>query len=201
MRTLPNMTVIVPCDAAETKKAVIAAAQMDGPVYLRIARPPAPVITREEDPFTVGRANILRDGGDIAILATGLMVYRALQAADLLKQAGVRAAVVNVHTIKPLDREVVIQMAQKTGRMITVEEHSVIGGLGSAVAEVLSENIPVRLKRIGIADQFGQSGTPEGLLDHYGLSAANIVKVAQEMVRKVKADGINIFGSNYSQQL
>lgn len=201
MRTLPNMTVIVPCDAVETKKAVLAAAQWEGPVYLRIARPPAPVFIREDDPFVIGKANVLLDGADISILATGLMVYRALQAAELLKQAGIRAAVVNVHTIKPLDREVVIKMAQKTGRVITVEEHSVIGGLGSAVAEVLSENIPVQLKRIGIADQFGQSGTPDGLLDHYGLSTANIVKTAQEMVRKVKVDGSILFGSDYSQQL
>ena len=184
MRSLPNMTVLVPCDAVEAKKAVIAAAKMEGPVYLRIARPPSPVFIPEDLKFEIGKANILQDGTDIGIFATGLMVYRALEAAKQLHQFGIQAAVIDIHTIKPLDRETVIKMAQKIGKIITVEEHSIIGGLGSAIGEVLSENIPVKLKRIGIEDQFGQSGTPDELLNYYGLSVENIVKVAQQMVKR-----------------
>lgn len=183
MRGIPNMTVIVPCDAVEMKKALVAAVDMKGPVYLRIARPPSPVFTDENAKFEIGKANVLKDGSDIAIFATGLMVYQAVVAAEELEKQGIHAAVVNVHTIKPLDKEIVIEMAKKTGKVITVEEHSVIGGLGSAIAEVLSEEAPARLKRIGIQDMFGQSGTPEQLLEHYGLTADNIIKTAQAMIK------------------
>lgn len=181
MRGIPNMTVIVPCDANEMQKALLAAVDMQGPVYLRIARPPSPVFTDEDAKFEIGKANVLKDGDAIVIFATGLMVYQAMVAADELEKQGISAAVVNVHTIKPLDRETIIKLAKKTGKVITVEEHSIIGGLGSAVAEVLSEEVPAKLKRIGIQDRFGQSGTPEQLLEHYGLTADNIIKTAKTM--------------------
>ena len=183
MRTIPGMTVIVPCDANEAKKAVFAAAEFHGPVYLRIARPPAPVFTAADAPFAIGKANVLREGKDVAIFATGLMVYRALEAAQELSKLGVEASVADFHTIKPIDRELILKVAAATPKIITVEEHSIIGGLGSAVAEVLSENSAglFQLKRIGIEDKFGQSGTPDELLKIYGLSSENIVKVAQSI--------------------
>jgi transketolase len=184
MRSVPNMTVIVPCDAVQMKKALTAAVEMDGPVYLRVSRPPAPVFTKESDSFEIGKANILRNGSDIAIFATGLMVYEALVAAEELENQGVHAAVVDMHTIKPIDKESIISLARKTKRILTVEEHSVIGGLGSAVAEVLSENMPTAMKCIGIEDCFGQSGTPEQLLKEYGLSSANIVEQTKIMIKK-----------------
>lgn len=183
MRGIPNMTVIVPCDAVEMKKALLAALDFQGPVYLRIARPPSAVFTDANTKFEIGKANVLKDGSDIAIFATGIMVYQALLAAEELEKQGVSAAVINVHTIKPLDKETVVAMAKKTGKVITVEEHSVIGGLGSAIAETVSEEAPCKLKRIGVQDMFGQSGTPEQLLAHYGLTAENIVKTAKDMVK------------------
>jgi transketolase len=184
MRVVPNMTVLVPCDANEVKKAVAAAAALEGPVYLRIARPPAPVFTEINAPFTVGKANLLRNGKDVTLIATGLMVYQALEAADELAKNGIDAAVVNMHTLKPFDNEMVVKMAAQTGRIITVEEHSVIGGLGSAVAEVLSEKVSggCRFKRIGLEDCFGQSGTPDELLKIYGLTAENIAKAAKTLM-------------------
>lgn len=181
MRSLPNMTVLVPCDAVETKKAVYAASKIDGPVYIRIARPMAPIITNEDYNFEPGRANVIKEGSDVTIFATGLMVAKALEAAAELENQAISASVVNIHTIKPLDAETILREAGKTKKVITVEEHSIIGGLGSAVAEVLIENMPVKMMRIGINDMFGQSGTPDELLEHYGLTSEHIVKVAKEM--------------------
>lgn len=187
MRSLPNMTVIVPCDAIETKKAVFAAADIEGPVYIRIARPVAPIITKEEDNFEIGKAKVLKEGKDISIFATGLMVAKALEAAATLEDRGIDATVINIHTIKPLDEELILKEVAKTGKVVTVEEHTILGGLGSAVAEVLVEKgMKAKMKRIGIEDTFGQSGDPEQLLEHYGLSARNIVKVAEEMVENLK---------------
>lgn len=185
MRGIPNMTVIVPCDAIQMKKALLAAVDIEGPVYLRVSRPPAPVFTEESDKFEIGKANVMKEGSDVAIIATGLMVYQAMLAAEEMEKQGVSAAVVDMHTIKPLDKATVLAVAKKTGKVITVEEHSVIGGLGSAVAEVLAEELPTPLKRIGVQDQFGQSGTPDELLAHYGLTAENIVKTAKTMIGKV----------------
>ncbi|MDI3481776.1 MAG: transketolase [Tepidanaerobacteraceae bacterium] len=182
MRSLPGMTVLVPCDAIETKKAVFAASNIDGPVYIRIARPVAPIITNEDHNFEPGRANVMRKGSDVAIFATGLMVAKALEAAAELEKEGISASVVNVHTIKPLDAETVLKEAARTKKVITVEEHSVIGGLGSAVAEILIENMPVRMKRIGISDVFGQSGTPDELLEYYGLTGENIIKAVKDIL-------------------
>jgi len=182
MRSVPNMTVIVPCDAIETKKAVFAASKTKGPVYIRIARPVIPVITNESTDFKIGKANILKEGNDIGIFATGLMTAKALEAAKILAEKGIQATVVNVHTIKPLDVKTVLTVASKTRKVITVEEHSIIGGLGSAIAELLIENEPVKLKRIGVMDVFGQSGDPNILLKHYGLTTENIVNIAEEII-------------------
>lgn len=182
MRGLPGMTVLVPSDANEMKKALAAAVEIKGPVYLRIARPPSPVFTHPAEPFTVGKAKLVKEGADIAIIATGLMVFQAVTAAEMLEVEGIHASVVNMHTIKPIDREIIVEMAKKTSHIISVEEHSIIGGLGSAVAEVLTEAAPARLKRLGVADKFGQSGTPDQLLEHYGLTARQIAAAAKEML-------------------
>jgi len=183
MRSVPNMTVIVPCDAIETKKAVFAAADVEGPVYIRIARPVVPIITKESSNFEIGKAEVLKQGKDISILATGLMAAKALEASVILGDMGIDAAVINVHTIKPLDEELILKEAAMTGKVITVEEHSILGGLGSAVAEVLAEQGKIKMKRIGLNDTFGQSGDPEALLEHYGLSVQNIIKTAEEMLK------------------
>lgn len=175
LRTLPNMTVFCPCDANEAVKATKAAAEIVGPVYLRLSRPNTDVITSEDDPFIPGKANILRDGTDAAIFATGLMVQRALKAADMLSEQGISAAVVNFHTIKPIDEECILSYNSKVRAIVTAEEHFITGGLGSAVAEVLAGNAGARFGRIGVNDRFGQSGTPDRLFEEYGLTAEAIV--------------------------
>jgi transketolase len=184
MRTIPNMTVIVPCDANEVKKAVFAAAKYDGPVYLRISRYPAPVFTDSNTPFEIGKANVLKKGKDVSILATGLMVFRAMEAAEQLEDIGISAEVINVHTIKPLDEVTILNSINNTKKIITVEEHSIIGGLGSAVSELISRaDDSYKMKMIGIEDKFGQSGTPDELLNYYGLNSSNIVKCVQNIMK------------------
>ena len=175
MRELPGMTILVPCDPIETKKAVMAAAEIDGPVYIRVARPVVEDITTDDTPFIPGKANTLRDGSDVCIMATGLMVPEALKAADLLSEEGISAAVVNMHTIKPIDTECILEMSKKCKAIVTAEEHSIIGGLGSAVAEVVAEQCNVKFSRVGIMDTFGKSGKPDELFKAYGLTAENIV--------------------------
>ncbi len=175
MRAIPGMTVICPADANETRRAVFAAAELDGPVYLRLARLASPVF-EEEQPFTVGKANVLREGGDVAVFATGLMVSESLTAAKLLEAQGVRAAVINIHTIKPLDAECVAAYARKCGRVVTVEEHSVIGGLGDAVADALLGKVDCAFHKIGVQDRFGQSGKAKAVLEEYGLTAPQIAE-------------------------
>jgi transketolase len=182
MRGLPGMTVLVPCDPIETKKAVFAAYDIDGPVYIRVARPIVENVTTESTPFIPGKANILRDGSDLCIMATGLMVSEALEAAKRLEKDGISAAVVNFHTIKPFDSECVLKMAEKCGAVVTVEEHSIIGGLGSAVAEVLAGNSSAKFTRIGIKDKYGKSGKPADLFKEYGLTAENIVDKSKSLV-------------------
>ncbi len=182
MRSIPGMTVLVPCDAIEMRQALRAAIDHPGPVYIRVTRPPAPYFTEDDAPFTIGKANTLREGSDITLIATGLMVYQALLAAEQLEKDGISAAVINMHTIKPIDSEAIIAAAKKTGHLITVEDHSIIGGLGSAVAEVLAESCPARLRRIGLQDCFGQSGTPDELLEHYGLTAPHIAENARKFL-------------------
>ncbi len=183
MRVLPNMTIFVPCDALEVEKSMRAAMEIDGPVYIRVARPASEYFTDESTPFIPGKANVLREGGDVAIIATGLMVKEAMEAAELLAAEGIQATVVNMHTIKPIDEETVLQAAEKCGAVVTAEEHSVIGGLGSAVAEVLAGRSAARFARVGIEDRFGQSGTPEDLFKAYGLTAENIADNARRLVK------------------
>lgn len=175
MRAIPGMTVICPADANETRRAVFAAAELDGPVYLRLARLASPVF-EEEQPFAIGKANVLREGGDVAVFATGLMVSESLAAAKLLEAQGVSAAVINVHTIKPLDAECVAAYARKCGKVVTVEEHSVIGGLGDAVADALLGKVDCAFKKIGVQDRFGQSGKAKAVLEEYGLTAPQIAE-------------------------
>lgn len=176
MREMPNMTVFVPCDPKETEKAVMAAAEIDGPVYIRVARPVCEDITEEDTPFIPGKANIMRDGNDVCIITAGLMVPIALKAAEELEKEGISAAVVNMHTIKPIDAEIILEMNKKCKGIVTVEEHSVIGGLGSAVAEVLAGNAGAKFERVGIQDKFGKSGKPDQLFAAYGLTAENIIE-------------------------
>ncbi|NPV91604.1 MAG: transketolase family protein [Firmicutes bacterium] len=184
MRMLPNMTVIVPADAVETEKAVWAAAELPGPVYLRLGRLAVPQVYPGDYRFTVGKAVVMREGSDLTFIANGLMVNEALVAAESLQARGVSARVLNLHTVKPLDEAAVIQAARETGAIVTAEEHSVIGGLGSAVAEVLGENCPVLMKRVGIYDRFGESGKPEALLEKYGLTARHLVTAAEEILAR-----------------
>ena len=181
MRVIPGMTVICPADANETRKAVFAAAEMEGPVYIRLARLATPVF-EEDYPFEIGKANVLREGTDVAVFATGLMVSEALKAADLLAAQGISAAVINVHTVKPIDADCVTEWARKCGRVVTVEEHSVIGGLGDAVAGVLMGKVDCAFRKIGVQDQFGQSGKAWEVLAEYGLTAPQIAESIKEMV-------------------
>lgn len=186
MRMLPHMTVINPGDAEEARKAVLVAAQMDSPVYLRFGRAPVPVFTTSDTPFIVGKALTVWEGDkpQVTLLATGALTHQALQAARALAADGIDSIVLHVPTIKPLDTEAIIAAAKRTSCVITIEEHQVAGGFGSAVAECLSESYPVPVTRLGIQDSFGQSGTPEELLEHYGLSAAHIAEVARQQVTK-----------------
>ncbi len=184
MRAVPNMTVIVPADGVETRQAVLAAAAYDGPVYIRLGRPKVPVLFGEDYEFEIGKGVVLRDGSDVTLVATGIMVSKAVEAAEALATEGVTAAVVNISTIKPLDDAVLVAMAQKTGAVVTCEEHNIYGGLGSAVAEVLVENCPVPMARVGVEDSFGESGLPDQLLEKYGLTVENIVKKAKAVIAR-----------------
>ena len=180
MRTIPGMVVLSPADATETKKMVFAAAEYDGPVYIRMGRLGVPVLFDDNYDFQIGIANTLRDGKDVTIAATGLMVAEALKAAEELEKEGISVRVINVGTIKPLDGETILKAAQETKFIVTAEEHSVIGGLGSAVSEFLSEVHPTKVKKVGIYDKFGQSGTGEELLQKYELTAEKLISVIKE---------------------
>jgi transketolase len=180
MRSIPGMTVICPADDVEAKAAVKAAYEMEGPVYLRFGRLALPVFHDESYEFVIGKGEVLKEGTDVAIIANGLMVYEAIKAGEELAAAGINAMVINMPTIKPLDEELVIEAARKCGKVITCEEHSVIGGLGEAVCSCLSEKCPTPVKRIGVNDEFGHSGPAATVLEQFGLCAANIVKVAKE---------------------
>ncbi len=183
MRVMPNMTVISPCDANQTHKATIAAIEnIKGPVYIRFGREAMPNFTSLNLDFEIGKAQILKQGKDITIIATGNLVWEALEAAKKLEKKNISAKVLNIHTIKPIDKEAIINAAKETGKIITAEEHQIIGGLGSAVAEVLSENHPVPIKMIGINDSFGESGNASELMDKYGLRSKDIVKFAEELL-------------------
>ena len=184
MRALPNMTVIVPADGIETKQAVKAAAEYEGPVYIRMGRPKVPVLFDDNYTFEIGKGVVLKEGTDVTLVGTGIMVSKAVEAAELLAAEGISAAVVNISTIKPLDAELIIAQAQKTGAIVTCEEHNIYGGLGSAVAEVLVENCPVPMARVGVADKFGESGLPDELLEKHGLTAANIAAQAKAVIAR-----------------
>ena len=184
MRSIPGMVVMSPADDVEARAMVKAAYEHEGPVYMRFGRAAVPVVHEEGAPFTIGKGEILRDGADVAIIANGLMVAEALEAAAKLAEQGVDAMVINMATIKPLDEELVLAAAEKCGKVITCEEHSVIGGLGEAVCAVLCEKLPTPVKRIGVNDEFGHSGPAVPLLKQFGLSWENIVATAKEMCGK-----------------
>ncbi len=182
MRTIPGMVVINPSDHIEAKKAVFAAYKYQGPVYMRFGRFAVPVINDEDYEFEIGKGVLLKEGTDVTIIATGLEVSEALKAHEILKAEGISARVINIHTIKPLDEEIVIKAAKETGAVVTAEEHSVIGGLGEAVSSVLSENCPVPVLRIGVKDRFGYSGPAADLIPLFELDAESIVKKAKQAI-------------------
>lgn len=185
MRVIPNMTVISPADAVEAKKAVEAAILYNGPVYLRFGRSKVPVIFDISNyNFHIGKGIMVEDGNDAAIIATGIMVNEALKAREKLVKEGISVRVINIHTIKPIDRAIIIKAAQETGAIVTAEEHNIMGGLGSAVAEVLSEECPVHMRRVGVQDKFGRSGKPDELLKAYGLTDEDIIKAVKEVAAK-----------------
>ncbi|OGC03994.1 transketolase [candidate division WOR-1 bacterium RIFOXYA12_FULL_43_27] len=181
IRVIPNMTLIVPSDAVLTDKAVRAAAAYHGPVFIRLPRAGTPTVYENCD-FKIGKANVLREGKDLSIFACGIMVYASLVAAEELQKENISAEVIDIHTLKPLDKEAIIKSAKKTGKVITAEEHSIIGGLGGAVAETLSENCPTRMARIGTRDMFAESGKAPDLLIKYGLTAKDIIKTAKQIL-------------------
>lgn len=182
MRTIPGMTIINPADEVEAKKAVEAAIELDGPVYMRFGRLAVPVIFDEDYKFEVGKGVELRHGNDVTIIATGLMVNEALEAYEMLKNEGISARVINIATIKPLDKDIVIKAAKETGAIVTAEEHSVIGGLGGAVSEAVCEEYPVPVVKLGVNDVFGHSGPAPKLLDEFGLRAPNIVEKVKKAI-------------------
>lgn len=182
MRTIPGMTIINPADETEAKMAVAAALDHDGPVYLRFGRLAVPVIFDDDYKFEIGKGVELKDGSDVTILATGLLVSEALEAYELLKAEGISARIINIHTIKPLDKDIVIKAAKETGAIVTAEEHSVIGGLGGAVSELLCEECPVPVVKLGVNDVYGHSGPAPKLLDEFGLRAVNIVEKAKKAI-------------------
>lgn len=184
MRSLPKMTVLCPADGPETAAAIRAAAAYNGPVYVRLGRGKVPVVFDQDCDFTIGKGVTLRDGSDLTFITTGLMTAEALQAATILAEENVSARVVHLGTIKPLDVELVLKAARETGAVVTAEEHSVIGGLGGAVCEALAEGCPVPVERVGLRDEFGQSGTADELLAHYGLTAAHLVEAAERILAR-----------------
>ncbi len=184
MRTIPGMTVIVPSDDIEARAAVRAALEYNGPVYLRFGRAAVPVINDKPGySFKIGKGEKLTEGKDVTIIATGICVDSAITAAEMLKADGIEAEVINIHTIKPIDKDLIIESAKKTGKVVTVEEHSVIGGLGSAVCDVLSENLPTPVKKIGVQDVFGESGSAAELVKKFGLDGESVYKSVKEFVK------------------
>nr|WP_207729584.1 transketolase family protein [Clostridium chrysemydis] len=187
MRSIPNMTVINPSDGVEAIAAIKAVAEMNGPCYVRLGRAAVNIINdRPEYKFEIGKGVTLKEGNDVTLIATGIMVDAALEAAEILAKDGINARVINIHTIKPLDNELVLKAAKETGVIVTAEEHSIIGGLGSAVAEVVSEECPVPVLRVGVKDVFGESGKPDELLKAYGLTGADIAEKAKKAVNMKK---------------
>ena len=183
MRSIPNMTVICPADAVETEAAIKAIAEYNGPCYVRLGRAAVNVINDANTyKFEIGKGVTLSEGNDVTIVATGIMVDVALEAKEELKKEGINARVINIHTLKPIDKDILVKAAKETGALVTVEEHNVIGGLGSAVAEVLIEEVPVPVLKVGVQDVFGESGLPNQLLEKYGLTASNVVEKAKKAI-------------------
>jgi len=183
-RTLPGMTVIQPCDSLEAEKATLALVKHKGIAYLRTTRSKLPIITKEAEKFVIGKGKLLKDGKDVTIIATGALVHIALEAAKELKKQKISAKVINIHTIKPIDKKLILKAAKETRAVITAEDHSIYGGLGSAVAEILSENCPVKMKIIGINDKFGESGKSDELYKKYGLTKESIIKATKMLLRR-----------------
>jgi transketolase len=185
MRCLPNMKVVVPCDLLETKRAVLESAYLDGPVYIRFGRENTPMFTRNESRFEIGKANVLRDGNDVAIMACGIMVYESLMAAEILEnEKGIKARVINIHTVKPIDEEIIITAAKECRAVVTAEEHQIFGGFGSAVAEVLVKNFSIPVEMVGVNDKFGESGEAVELMWKYGLKDINIVNAVLRVLKR-----------------
>lgn len=185
MRVMPNMIVVVPCDAVEAEKATLAIAKDRRPAYLRLARDATPVITTNQTPFVIGKAYVYEPGEDVTIISTGTMTYQALMAAESLYRDGISAEVVHVSTIKPLDALTILQSAKKTGAVITIEEAQINGGLGGAVAELLAEQLPTPMRRMGVKDRYGESGKPADLLEHFGLATKHIMLTAHELLHTI----------------
>ncbi len=195
MRSLPNMKLVVPADYWEAKKATQAIAGVWGPVYLRFGRETVPVISNEKRPYHFGKADQYKDGEDLTIIACGVMVYEALSAADALEKEGISARVINMHTLKPLDEKAIIQVARQTGAIVTAEEHQIYGGLGSAVAQVVSQHHPVPVEYIAVMDRFGQSGKPSELMEAFGLKDKDIVRAAHRALKRKKDSQARVFTS------
>lgn len=184
MRAVPNMVVLVPADGEETRQVILAAAKYNGPVYIRMGRLAVPLLFGEDYNFEIGKANVLKEGTDVAIMANGLMVSMALEAAVELAVEGISVSVINVASVKPLDVETIVRIAKQTKAVVTAEEHNIIGGLGSAIAEVLGEKLPTPMVRVGLKDTFGESGRPQELLEKYGLTKVDLVKAVHEVLAK-----------------
>lgn len=185
-RCLPNLTVLVPCDMIETRKATIAAGEKQGPVYLRFAREATPVFTTEETPFQIGKADVFREGKDVSIIACGPIVYEALTAAEELSKEGISVRVINNHTVKPIDAETIIKAAKETGAIVTAEDHQVMAGMGSAVAEAVVKNCPAPIEMVGVQDRWGESGAPDELVKLFGLTADDIKEAVKRVLRRKK---------------
>jgi transketolase len=187
MKMLPGMTVIVPCDYNQTKAATLAIADYEGPVYLRFGRPVWPVFTNPDEPFVIGKAQQLAEGSDVSIFACGHLVWKSIEAAKVLKEKGIHADVINIHTIKPLDEAAVLNSIKKTGCAVTAEEHNVIGGLGDSIAQTATKHFPVPIEMIGTQDTFGESGKPTELLKKYGLETENIIAAVEKAISRKRA--------------
>lgn len=184
MRAIPELTIIAPCDGHETRKAIIASYKHQGPVYIRLNRPKFPIVTKETDDFTIGKANTLLEGKDITIICSGITVSKSLFAAEELQKKGIEAKIINIHTIKPIDKEAIVNAAKQTGAIVTAEEHSIIGGLGSAVAETITVEYPIPIEMVGIQDIFGQSGKPDELCREYNIDTSDIVKAVEKVLKR-----------------
>lgn len=183
MRSIPKMKVVVPADSVSTKSTIRAISSIAGPFYVRLTRPSTPIVYESGFEYRLGKGNLLREGNDVAIFACGIMVPEALKAAESLKATGVSASVVDLHTVKPIDSEMIVEWAKKCGRVVTAEEHNIMGGMGSAVAEVLGEKMPTPMKRVGVMDTFGESGEAGELMKKYGLTSSNIEQAANSLVK------------------